>query len=163
MDKVCNWSWFQSVLASNIQIKKTVNRLRSFRREFTEWLRMGGERDGWEVSRTRTELGNSGINRIYSLGCITNRWTREESRCGLVGSRINSLEIKSLRASWKLPTLRRPERALTEGDITLHPSKRAGNTHCLPFSLTHIRKKGKKKEKHSLFWNTSLYQGHSHD
>lgn len=145
MDKVCNGSWFKSVLASNIEIKKTLNRLRSFRRESAEWLRTGGERDGWEVSRTRTELGNWGINRIYSLGCATNCWTREESRCGLVGSRINSSENKCLRASWKLPTLMRPERALTEGGITLHPSKRAGNTHCLPSSLTHIRKKKKKK------------------
>lgn len=77
------------------------------------------EGDGQEVLSARTELGNSGINSIFPSGCITNCWAREESRCGLVGSRINSLEIKSLMASWKLPTLGRPERAFTEEGITL--------------------------------------------
>ena len=101
----------------------------------------GRERDGQEVASARTELGSSGINSIFSLGCITNCWAREESKCGLVGSKINSLEIKSLMASWELATLRKPERAFTEEGIALCPSKRTGNTHCLPFCLTHTRKK----------------------
>lgn len=48
-----------------------------------------GERDRQEDFSARTELGNSGINTMFSLGCITNCWAREECRCGLVGSRIN--------------------------------------------------------------------------
>lgn len=70
----------------------------------------------------------------------------------LVGSRINALEIKSLTASWKLPTLRRPERALIEEGTTLCPAKRTGNTHCLPFSFTHIRKEKEKKKRSIAFF-----------
>lgn len=100
------------------------------------------ERDGQEVLIARTELGNSEINSIFSSGCITNCWAREENRCGLVGSRINSLEIKSQMASWKLPTLGRSKRALTEEGITLCPSKRNGNlTVCLSLLHTQERKK----------------------